>query len=53
VVAEVLYTLTDPVLRALRRVLPPLRIGGIALDLSYLAAYLGIAVLRNLLGSLL
>jgi YggT family protein len=39
----------DPVLRPIRRVLPPLRTGGIALDLSPLVLFLGIMVLRSLL----
>jgi YggT family protein len=33
VVAEGVYTATDPPLKALRRVLPPLRLGQIQLDL--------------------
>lgn len=36
VIAEGVYTLTDPPLRALRRVIPPLRLGGVSLDLSFL-----------------
>ena len=36
VLAEIIYSITDPPLKALRRVIPPLRIGGIALDLSFL-----------------
>jgi YggT family protein len=36
VVAEVVYTITDPPLKALRHVIPPLRIGQITLDLSFL-----------------
>ena len=36
VVAEIVYTITDPPLKALRRVIPPLRIGQVALDLSFL-----------------
>lgn len=36
VVAEVIYTVTDPPLRALRKVIPPLRIGSISLDMSFL-----------------
>ena len=44
VVLEGVYTATDPPIRALRRVIPPLRIGSVALDLSFLlvmvAAYL-------------
>ena len=33
---EVVYSTTDPPIRALRRVIPPLRLGSIALDLSFL-----------------
>ena len=36
VVAEVIYTITDPPLKALRRLIPPLRLGSITLDLSFL-----------------
>ena len=44
VILEVVYSVTDPPIKALRRVIPPLRIGSIALDLSFLivlvAAYM-------------
>ncbi|QBX54024.1 YggT family protein [Nocardioides seonyuensis] len=44
VVLEGVYSATDPPILALRRVIPPLRIGSFALDLSFLivmiAAYL-------------
>lgn len=36
VVLEAVYSTTDPPIKALRRVIPPLRIGSIALDLSFL-----------------
>lgn len=36
VVAEAVYTVTDPPLRALRKVIPPLRLGSVSLDLSFL-----------------
>ena len=36
VVAEAIYTVTDPPLRALRKVIPPLKVGSITLDLSFL-----------------
>ena len=36
VVAEVIYTITDPPLKALRRVIPPVRFGSVSLDLSFL-----------------
>ncbi|MDF9716564.1 YggT family protein [Nocardioides sp. ChNu-153] len=36
VVLEVVYSVTDPPIKALRKVIPPLRLGGVALDLSFL-----------------
>ena len=36
VVLEAVYSVTDPPIKALRRVIPPLRIGNFALDLSFL-----------------
>lgn len=40
VVAEAVYTVTDPPLRALRRVIPPLNLGAIRLDLGFLVLML-------------
>jgi YggT family protein len=37
VVLEAVYSVTDPPIKAFRRVFPPLRIGSISLDLSFLA----------------
>ena len=39
VVAEAIYTVTDPPLKALRRVIPPLRIGSVSIDLSFLVLF--------------
>jgi len=39
-VLEIAYTVTDPPLKALRRVLPPLRLGAVALDLSFLVVFI-------------
>ena len=44
VVAEITYTITDPPLKALRRVIPPLRLGGIALDLSFIVLILAVQI---------
>ncbi len=44
---ELLYTVTDPPLKALRRVLPPLRIGGISLDLAFLVLFILVSILRS------
>ncbi|CAN5440496.1 YggT family protein [soil metagenome] len=46
VIAEFIYSLTDPPLRALRRVIPPLRLGGIALDLAFLVLIIAVHVAR-------
>jgi len=35
VIAEATYTITDPPLKLLRRFIPPLRLGNVALDLSF------------------
>lgn len=49
VIAESVYTVTDPPLKALRRVLPPLRIGGVALDLGFLVLVIAISILRAII----
>jgi YggT family protein len=35
VVAEAIYTVTDPPIRFFRRIIPPLRIGGLSLDFGF------------------
>lgn len=52
VIAEVVYSLTDPPLRALRRFIPPLRLGSVSLDLGFLVLMLGCIFLANILNSL-
>lgn len=44
--------LVDPLLTPLRRVMPPLRIGGVGLDLSILVLFFGIQILIVLLGAM-
>jgi len=48
VVAEAVYTVTDPPLRALRRILPSPRFGGVRLDLAFLVLFLVTSFLMNL-----
>ena len=48
VLCEVIYSATDPPLRAVRRVLPPLRLGMIALDLSPIVLFIMIYLLQIL-----
>jgi YggT family protein len=40
VLAEAIYTVTDPPLRALRKVIPSPNLGGVRLDLSFLVLML-------------
>ncbi len=44
-IAEPVYTLTEPPLRALRKVIPPLRLGGMSLDLSFMVLFIGVYIL--------
>ena len=44
VVLEAVYSVTDPPIKALRRVIPPLRIGSIALDLSFFIVFVGVYI---------
>ncbi len=48
VVAEIVYSATDPPLKALRKVLPPIGIGQIRFDLGFLVLMLGCFILLNL-----
>ena len=50
-VAGFLSMVTDPVLVPLRRLLPPVRMGAMALDLSPIVAFFGLTVLRGILCS--
>jgi YggT family protein len=52
IVAEVIYTATDPPINFLRRFIPPLRLGQVSLDLSFLVLILGIAILMGVLNNL-
>lgn len=49
VLAEVLYTLTDPPVRLVRKVLPPVRIGSVSLDLSFLVLLFAITIAQRIL----
>lgn len=48
VLLEGVYTATDPPINALRRVIPPLRLGTVALDLSFLIVMLATWILLQL-----
>ena len=47
VIAEAVYTATDPPLRLLRRYIPSVRLGTVALDLSFMVLFLVILILLD------
>jgi YggT family protein len=53
VILEGVYTVTDPPVKALRKIIPPLRLGGVALDLSFVALLLICYILLSLNRALL
>jgi YggT family protein len=46
VVAEIIYSITDPPLRLLRKVLRPVRIGNMMLDLAFIGLTIIVLILR-------
>ncbi|MDX3074243.1 YggT family protein [Streptomyces sp. NPDC058691] len=52
VVLETTYTVTDPPLKLLRRFIPPLRLGGVALDLSFFVLMIIVYILLTVVGGL-
>ncbi|WP_433087994.1 YggT family protein [Dactylosporangium sp. CA-052675] len=46
------WRVTEPVLAPVRRALPPLRFGGVGIDLAFIVVFLGIILLRAILGRL-
>lgn len=53
VVLEVVYSATDPPINALRKVIPPLRLGSIAIDLSFIIVMITAYLLLYVVGQLL
>jgi YggT family protein len=47
--AEPIFVLTDFVVKPLRRLIPPLRLGGVALDMSVLVLFFGVYILQSIL----
>jgi YggT family protein len=45
VIAETVYTLTDPPIRFFRRIIPPVRVGSVQLDLGFLVLFFTLSLL--------
>jgi YggT family protein len=46
-VLSLVYTLTEPVLRPLRGLIPPIRMGAVAFDLSPIIVFVALYILRS------
>lgn len=44
---EVIYSITDPPMKYVQRFVPPLRLGGVALDLSFIVLLIAINLLQG------
>ncbi|AYJ32157.1 YggT family protein [Corynebacterium xerosis] len=49
VVGEIIFTITDPPVKLLRRVIPPMPMGGVQLDVSVLVLFFILMILRAVL----
>jgi YggT family protein len=47
-ILEIVYTVTDPPIRFIRRFIPPLRLGSVALDTSFLVVLIIVYLLQAL-----
>lgn len=45
VLASGVYSVTDPPIKVLRRLIPPLRLGGVQLDLAFLVLFIVVLIL--------
>ena len=52
VILEIIMSITDPPVKLLRRLIPPVRLGSLSLDLSIMILWIGILALRLLALSL-
>jgi YggT family protein len=49
--AEFIFAITDPIVNFVRRFVPPLRLGPVALDLSFIVIFFGAQLLSGLLST--
>ena len=47
-IAEAIYAVTDPPMKFARRFIPPLRLGPVALDLSFIAVFIAVQLIGRL-----
>ncbi len=44
------FAVTEPILAPVRRIVPPLRLGGASIDLAFIIVFLAIVIIRSLIG---
>jgi YggT family protein len=47
--AELIYSITDPPMKFVGRFVPPLRLGGVAIDLSFIVLLIGISLAKSII----
>lgn len=52
VVTEAIFSITDPPIKLLRRVIPPVRLGHARLDIAFLVLFFGCSILYRVLFAL-
>ena len=50
---EIIFTVTEPPMRFVRRFVPPLRIGGVSLDLSFIVLLIAVNLLQSIVVAVL
>ena len=51
--AETVFAVTDPPIKAVRRVIPPMRIGGVAIDFAWSIVMLAVMILNSIVARFL
>lgn len=51
VAAEIAYTITDPPIRVVRKVIPPLQLGSVRLDLAWTVVLIVLLILMSLVSA--
>ena len=46
---ESVYSVTDPMIKPIRKIIPPVSIGSMRFDVAFLIVFFGVYMLRNLL----
>ncbi len=50
---EMIYAITDPAMKFVGRFVPPLRLGGVAIDLSFIVLLIAISLAQNTIVTIL